>query len=303
MSSPQSQDIPVSAREKFAAGLRYLTCPLDAKPLTQLGNSLCCADGHSFDIARQGYANLLPVQNKRSRDPGDSREMVAARQRFLSAGHYQSIADAVAGAVLAALPKVSMASCLDAGCGEGYYLRALHSMVTEGGADSIDLVGVDISKWAIQAAAKSELDATWVVASNARLPIVSSSIDAVLCMFGFPVLDEFSRILKESGVLILVEAGPNHLIELRDIIYAANKHADGDEKPSLSGFSRYATLSVTDQISLNSKSAIADLLTMTPHMYRANAQGRSAALALLQLTLTVDVSISCWRKTPANTQS
>lgn len=72
-----------------------LACPLDGAPLQRQGGSLRCADGHCFDLAAQGYVNLLPVQNKRSLDPGDSKEMVAARRRFLEAGHYQPIADAV----------------------------------------------------------------------------------------------------------------------------------------------------------------------------------------------------------------
>ena len=79
-----------------------LACPLDGAPLQRQAVSLRCPEGHCFDLAAQGYVNLLPVQNKRSRDPGDSKEMVAARRRFLEVGHYQPIADAVARAVLAA---------------------------------------------------------------------------------------------------------------------------------------------------------------------------------------------------------
>lgn len=79
-----------------------MACPLDGNPLSQSDGVWCCAAGQSFDIARQGYVHLLPVQNKRSRDPGDSKEMVAARQRFLEAGHYRPIAEAVSRAVCCA---------------------------------------------------------------------------------------------------------------------------------------------------------------------------------------------------------
>ena len=68
------------------AGFDALACPLDGLPLQSTGTAWRCASGHSFDIASQGYTNLLPVQHKRSRDPGDSKEMVAARRRFLTAG-------------------------------------------------------------------------------------------------------------------------------------------------------------------------------------------------------------------------
>ena len=92
-----------------------LACPLDGAPLHRQGAAWQCAAGHSFDIASQGHTHLLPVQHKRSLDPGDSKEMVAARRRFLNAGHYQPIAAAVARATLADLPRA--AACLDAGCG------------------------------------------------------------------------------------------------------------------------------------------------------------------------------------------
>lgn len=207
--------------------LSYLMCPLDGQPILLAGNSLRCTDGHSFDVARQGYVNLLPVQKKRSLDPGDGREMVAARQRFLDAGHYRVIAEAVATAVLAMLPAERLASCLDAGCGEGYYLRHLQQVAADTRAQPLDLIAVDISKWAVQAAAKSALDATCLVASNARLPVLSGRIDCVLCMFGFPVADEFSRVLADQGELILVESGPEHLVELRDIIYTSSKPSRG----------------------------------------------------------------------------
>src|SRR4030067_3345161 len=102
-----------------------LACPLDGTPLHCTGSAWCCAFCHGFDIASQGYTNLLPVQHKRSRDPGDSKEMVAARRRFLTAGFYQPIAAAVSRGALADLPAVATISCLDAACGEGYYLRQL----------------------------------------------------------------------------------------------------------------------------------------------------------------------------------
>ena len=109
-----------------------LACPLDKSPLENQGASWRCAAGHSFDIASQGYIHLLPVQNKRSRDPGDSKEMIAARRRFREAGVYQPIAQAVAEATLTGLSPASTPGCLDAGCGEGYYLRQLATAAMQG---------------------------------------------------------------------------------------------------------------------------------------------------------------------------
>jgi 23S rRNA (guanine745-N1)-methyltransferase len=271
-----------------------LACPLDGAPLHRHGATWRCATGHSFDIASQGYANLLPVQQKRSRDPGDSKEMVACRQRFLNAGHYQPIADAVSGAVLADLPAGAAVSCLDAGCGEGYYLRQLAA--ASGEARALALLGLDISKWAVLAAAKQERRANWIVGTNARLPVLSATLDRLLCMFGFPVYAEFARVLKPGGVLLQVDSGPDHLRELREIIYPTLKPERTAETPVPAGFQRLTTETVRFSLALDAQAQIADLLAMTPHLYRASAEGRAAAEALTALSLTVDVRLTRFRR-------
>ena len=98
-----------------------LACPLDGEPLNQSGTCWRCPAGHSFDVARQGYLHLLPVQKKRSLDPGDSKDMVAARRRFLNAGFYQPIAEAVNKAVAPGAADAKPLACLDAGCGAVSY--------------------------------------------------------------------------------------------------------------------------------------------------------------------------------------
>jgi len=271
-----------------------LACPLDGAPLLRDGSAWRCASGHSFDIASQGYTNLLPVQNKRSRDPGDSKAMVAARRRFLNAGYYQPIAAAVSLAVLTGLSPDETSSCLDAGCGEGYYLRQLAAaMDTE---HTLALLGLDISKWAVQSAAKQDKRPNWIVGSNANLPVQSNTLDRLLCIFGFPVYSEFSRVLKPNGQLLQVDPGPDHLRELREIIYPSLKPARTDERQDPEGFTRLTTETVCYALELSGAEQIADLLAMTPHLYRANAEGRAKAAALTTLTVTVDVRLSCFVK-------
>ncbi|MFZ3041408.1 MAG: methyltransferase domain-containing protein [Thiobacillus sp.] len=271
-----------------------LACPLDGTPLHCIGSAWTCASGHSFDIASQGYTHLLPVQNKRSRDPGDSKEMVAARRRFLTAGFYQPIAVAVSRAVLADLPANASISCLDAGCGEGYYLRQLAAAV--GDEQTLAMLGLDISKWAVLSAAKQDKRPSWVVGSNANLPVLSGTLDRVLCLFGFPVYAEFARVLKPGGLLVQVDAGPDHLRELREIIYPSLKPERPLDLQTPAGFSRLPTETVRFSIDLTSAEQVADLLAMTPHLFRASAEGRAKAAALTALSLSVDVRLTCFER-------
>ena len=279
-----------------------LACPLDGDVLLRSGSTWRCGLGHSFDIARQGYVNLLPVQRKRSHDPGDSKAMVAARQRFLAAGHYRPIAEAVSHAVLAGVIDEAPMSCLDAGCGEGYYLRELAEAADDAGAEgqgdgpTLALLGVDISTWAVLAAARqgkqAGLAASWVVGSNAHLPVQPGTLDRVLCLFGFPVYPEFARVLRPGGVLLLVEAGPDHLRELREVIYPRLKPERPADPGVPEGFASLGTETLRYALDLEGAEPIADLLAMTPHLHRASAEGRERAAALCSLTVTVEVRLT-----------
>ncbi|BEH14142.1 putative RNA methyltransferase [Marinobacter shengliensis] len=271
-----------------------LACPLDGAALQRESGSWRCASGHNFDVARQGYVHLLPVQKKRSLDPGDSKVMVAARQRFLEAGYYQPIAEAVSRATLNDAPASTTLSCLDAGCGEGYYLRQLARAAGEERA--LALLGLDISKWAVLAAAREDKRPSWVVGSNANLPVLPGSLDRILCLFGFPVYPEFGRVLKPGGKLIQVDAGQDHLRELREIIYPEIRSESKKVMPAPEGFRRVASEDVRFSLHLAGAEPIADLLAMTPHFYRANAEGRERAAALNSLSLTVDVCLHTFER-------
>lgn len=270
-----------------------LACPLDGNPLSRDGESWRCSSGHNFDTARQGYVHLLPVQNKRSRDPGDSRDMVAARQQFLNAGYYQSVSEAVNRAALQGADRIESLACLDAGCGEGYYLRKL---AAAGNTVPLSLLGVDISKWAVLAAAKQDSRPRWVVGSNAGLPVLPGTMDRILCLFGFPVYTEFTRVLRPGGVLVRADAGPDHLRELREIIYPELRPTKQPVADPPEGFSVLASETVRYPLVLDSHDAIADLLAMTPHLYRAPKEGREKAARLQTLTVTVDVRVVCLQR-------
>jgi len=259
-------------------------CPLDGKPLHLNERSWCCENGHSYDVAKQGYVNLLPVQNKRSKDPGDSKAMVQARSKFLEQGYYEPLAQALADTVLAQGEQ----AVLDAGCGEGYYLRYLVEQAEQNGTD-LSVAALDISKWAVQAAGKRDKRLSWIVASNSSIPLDDNSVDTILCLFGFPVETEFKRVLKPGGRLIMVDPAGDHLKELKAIIYSEIK-TKSDSLPVNSEYWFLASEQrVTFQFELNTNEAVQNLLTMTPHLYRSSAEGRKRAEVLSSLQLTADV--------------
>jgi len=322
-----------------------LVCPLDGEVLrlSEHGSAWQCNKGHSFDVAKQGYVNLLSVQHKRSKDPGDSKAMVAARREFLNSGYYQPIAAAISEAVFAEAAKSSgFQECftvLDAGCGEGYYLREL---LQHSGANhsALSVVGIDISKWAIQAAAKQPLlevtaepaspnnsharlsakdkanaSVHWIVGTNAQMPIADASLDCVLCVFGFPVFHEFYRVLKPGGVLVMLDPTNQHLLELRELIYLELKPErkrvlssgertgeDADTLTKVNGsvnsgsFTNEHSRLVEYALELPSNAAVQNLLSMTPHLFRAPAEGKARVANLQQLSVRVAVAVTILRK-------
>jgi 23S rRNA (guanine745-N1)-methyltransferase len=122
--------------------------------------------------------------------------------------------------------------------------------------------------------------------------VLDGTLDRVLCLFGFPVYAEFARVLKPGGRLIQVDAGPDHLRELREIIYPTLKPQRPTETGAPAGFASPHHEAVRFTLELNSQEQIADLLAMTPHLYRASPEGRARAAALTALSLTVDVRIA-----------
>jgi len=258
-----------------------LICPIDGSPLQFESVSLACTHGHRYDIGKPGYANLLSAQHKRSKAPGDSKEMVNARTAFLSEGFYDPIARALAE--LIAAQTQNELTLVDAGCGEGYYLEKIDSLTHT----TLHLIGFDISKWAIQRAAR-RCQGTWLVASNKRIPLADNAADVVLDMFGFPDFDSFARVLKTDGKLICVTPGDKHLIELREIIYPTLKSTNARQYPDF--FSRDIQKTITYEVKLDT-AALSNLLAMTPHLYRAPKEGLARLATLEQMSMTIDVTL------------
>lgn len=276
-----------------------LCCPLDQLVLQQDGTRLHCENGHSFDIARHGYVNLLGASDKRSQDPGDSKEMVVARRDFLNGGHFQPVADRLADLVE---PLVNADSTIvDAGCGEGYFLEQLQARLGLRSRLIPAMIGFDISKWAVQAATR-RMAATWLVASNRNIPLAKHSADCLLSLFGFPVFESFQAVLKEGGTLLTVNPGPQHLIELREIIYPSVRHSEstGVQQACDAGFSEGETSTLQFETAPLGQLQINQLLSMTPHLFRASREGKERAALLDDFPVTVDVVFTLLHRSGEN---
>jgi 23S rRNA (guanine745-N1)-methyltransferase len=172
------------------------------QPLAHEERRVICARGHSFDIARNGYINLLQPQDRRSKQPGDAAEAVAARRRLHDRGVTKPLLDAIASIAKITADDV----VLDAGCGDGFYLGSL------AGARH----GVDISLPAIEAAAKRYPDCEWIVANADRLvPYAGATFTRVLSITARMNSNEFRRVLRDDGRLLIAIPAPDDLIELR----------------------------------------------------------------------------------------
>ena len=268
-----------------------LACPIDGLKLVNDVKQWMCPNGHSFDIARQGYVNLLSVQHKRSKHPGDSKEMVVARTHFLNAGFYQPLATAIVEQVDSLITNHDSFCLLDAGCGEGYYFDYIFQSLNASEKNiNLSFIGLDISKQAILQASKRNKNISWVVGTNRQPPLLEASVDLVLCVFGFVNFDGINKILKPGGKIVLVDPGSEHLKELRERIYEKVNHTeltDIDAKYFSITNSQSCTFKTGD---INNEN-INNLLSMTPHLFRASKEGKVAASKLTELDLTVDVVI------------
>jgi 23S rRNA (guanine745-N1)-methyltransferase len=167
---------------------------------------LTCPRGHSFDVARSGYINLLQPQDRRSKQPGDTAQAVAARRRLHDRGVTEPLLRAIADIAAASLED----TVFDAGCGDGYYLGTLARQA------GFDAHGVDISIPAVDAAARRYPECEWIVANADRfVPYAGHSFSIILSITARMNSAEFRRVLRDGGRLLVALPGPEDLIELR----------------------------------------------------------------------------------------
>lgn len=260
-----------------------LICPTCGAPLVREGQALRCIKGHSYDIARSGYCNLLQT-SKPGDSTGDSREMVIARRQFLDHGYYAGLAEGICAQAVKLAAGRSIC-VIDAGCGEGYYTRQLAQQLHEN-AQLTQCVGIDISKSATQYAARRDSHTQYVTGSAYHMPIADACADMICSIFAPTPAEEFRRVLRPDGAVLCVVPGAAHLWELKCAIYDT-PYKNCEEKHHMDGFHMAEQRKIEYRIHLDNGEDIATLFAMTPYAHRTPRNGLERLHALKKIDVTV----------------
>jgi 23S rRNA (guanine745-N1)-methyltransferase len=267
-------------------------CPACQLPLSLLDKTWKCDFGHAYDMAKEGYVNLVLAQQKNSKEPGDNKQMVSARRSFLEKDHYQPLAKLIAD-IIAEQYTSGDIRLFDAGCGEGYYLNVI-SQCLKDKKNCVHGSGIDISKVAVQKAAKKYPASTFAVASSFNLPLASNSQDTVIQIFAPSSAQEIHRVLSDRGIWIQVSPGAQHLIELKNVVYD-EPHEHRPPSDVTGGFNLLNERSLKFKIELEKQQQRTDLLMMTPFYWSAKQDKIESLLASMAL-VSADFTIRVWQK-------
>lgn len=267
-------------------------CPLCAAPLTRQDGVYRCPDGHTFDIARGGHTYLLPVNRKHSKAPGDDKAMTAARHAFLEKGYYAPLCEELCQ--LAVELTGDAPAVLDNGCGEGYYTAGIYRALCEAGKTPV-MAGIDISKPILRLAAKQEKNVQFAVASSYRLPAADGSVDLLINCFSPLAIEEFRRVLRPGGHFLYVVPGPEHLWEMKQVLYDA-PYPNEDKETPYEGF-RYVTIRpVEAMLHLTDPADIQALFAMTPYCWKTPKSGVDRLCKLNELDCRIQFRIHVFEK-------
>ncbi len=262
-------------------------CPSCHEPLNHAEKQWRCDNNHCFDSAKEGYVNLLLAQHKKSQEPGDSKAMINARRDFLGAGFYAPLAIRIAELLIEHSTDSNRSvqgafNLADAGCGEGYYLRTIVEYLNQQGM-SVCATGIDISKPAVQKAAKRAAEHHYAVASCFDIPLRNESQHAVIQVFAPSSEEEINRILTHNGLWIQVNPAADHLFELKQFVYdSPQKHTIDTDIPK--GFAVVTHTDLKFPIALTSPSQRLSLLMMTPFYWQLSEDKKATLLEKLATT-------------------
>ena len=269
-------------------------CPLCGEHLERDEHTYRCPSGHCFDRGAAGYTHLLPANKKHSKNPGDDKEMVAARSAFLDGGYYAPLRDALCELALKELRDNPAPVLLDSGCGEGYYTAGLYQKLTQAGKAPA-IAGVDLSKFALKRAAKRVKEGEFAVASVYHLPLPDGSADLLTNVFSPLALEEFQRVLKPGGAFLYVVPSALHLWEMKQVLYE-KPYENPVKLDAYEGFTYEDSVQVRYNIHLENSQHTMALFGMTPYAWKTPQEGVERLRALDRLDTQIGFDIHLYRK-------
>ena len=243
---------------------------------------------HAYDFSSSGYINFAPPSQSNA---GDSKGAVRARTAFLDRGYYEPIATKICEIL-----KEHFGTCgniVDAGCGEGYYSQKIAS-------EGFCVFGFDLSKSAVESAAKrakrqSTINSFFGVATVFDLPLDDNSIDAVVNVFAPCVESEYSRILKDNGVVLVVHAGKEHLLGLKKMIYES-AHVNQERADLPKNMELINTSELKYSITVEGNEHIKNLFAMTPYYWKTSKNDVEKLENVETLSTDIHILFSLYKK-------
>ncbi len=266
--------------------MTLLRCPVCGADVSLINRTLKCEDNHCFDLAKEGYANLL-LSGKSGDNTGDNKEMARSRRDFLNCGYYSVLADAVGECVKKYTSDGD--AVLDICCGEGYYTDYISKRYSR------DYYGFDISKNMVRLAAKRKCGATFFVANISSVPVKSGSVKLAFHLFAPFHAVEFGRILANGGVIVSAVPGKNHLFGLKRVLYNT-PYTNDEQPPESDGLTLIDTVRVKSTVTLNGQQNINALFSMTPYYYHTPSEGMKRLEALDTLTTEIEFVLYIYKK-------
>lgn len=259
-----------------------LICPVCGENLIREDKAQKCPNGHSFDIAKEGYVNLL-LSSKKGDSMGDDRISARKRRDFLNCGYYAPLKDG-----LVSIFEDKSGTLLDICCGEGYYTSALAEN------ESLRVYGFDLSREMVRLAAKRGR-AEYFVANMASIPVPDSSFDYAVHLFAPFNEKEFARILKAGGTLYSVVPGARHLFGLKEVLYD-EPYLNDEKLPETSELELISSRKISAEIELKTKEDIEAVFRMTPYYFHTSEKDKAKLFDLSNLKTPIEFIIGEYRK-------
>lgn len=262
-------------------------CPVCGEALIKKDKSYICSHSHCFDMAKEGYVNLLVGSHKPGSTIGDNRDMALNRREFLSKGYFDALVRALVEFINEkALPRPVIA---DICCGEGYYGDRIHRQI------NCEMFGFDLSKEMVRLAAKRKNGITYFVGNLSHIPVRDNSVDISLHLFAPFHEKEFSRITKDEGFILSVVAGENHLFELKELLYDT-PYKNDEKPPETEKLTLLEKRKITAKVHLESNEDIMSLFKMTPYYYHTKDEDKAKLKNIDGMDITTDFVIFVYTK-------